>query len=136
MSIAALSYVWQNSKQSHGNLLVLLAIADYSKDDGSGAWPSIETLGKKARLSERQVLRCIKELVDAKELIVQSKAGPHGSNLYAVIMASTPDEFTYEPRKNWWKKNYTPTKSKAAKGTDDPRSYLKDYERWRRSPIA
>ena len=73
MSIRVMTQVWEHSSQEHGNLLVLLAIADFA-DDAGRAFPSVETLAKKARLSERQVQRAIKELRVAKEIEV---AGTH-----------------------------------------------------------
>lgn len=86
MSIKVSSFVWDNSKASEGSLLVLLAIADFSHDDGTGAWPSLQTLGKKARLSERGVRYAIRKLEDAGELVVDYKAGRNGCNRYRIVL--------------------------------------------------
>lgn len=53
MSIRAWSLVWERSRAKGGNLLMLLSIADYAKDDGRWAWPSARTLTWKTRLSGR-----------------------------------------------------------------------------------
>ena len=45
--------VWDESKQRGGALLVLLAIADFADDEGK-AFPSVQTLAAKSRLSESQ----------------------------------------------------------------------------------
>jgi hypothetical protein len=84
MSIKVMSAVWENSKQHQGSLLVLLAIADYAHEDGSGAYPAIETLARKSRLSLRQTRRAIQTLVQAGELVVEHNKGPNRVNLYRV----------------------------------------------------
>jgi hypothetical protein len=65
-------------------LLLLLAIADHAHDDGGGAYPSIETLSQKIRMSVRQTQRALRVLEAAGELKVAIKAGPHEANLYTV----------------------------------------------------
>ena len=85
MSIRAMSAVWQHSKAKSGDLLVALAIADYSNDEGF-AFPAIQTLAKKARLSPRQVKRAIDRLCRRGELTVFKKTGPHGVNRYRILL--------------------------------------------------
>lgn len=85
MSIHYLSKVWEDlsvTRQSH--LLVLLAIADYARADGK-AWPSIDSLAQKSRLSQRSVQNVIAELISAKKLSVERGAGPFGTNVYSLI---------------------------------------------------
>ena len=84
MSIQATNWVWNNSSHKGGPLLVLLAIADHAHDDGGGAYPSIDTLAFKSRLSTRQVKRVLHELVESGELVIEPNAGPRGANLYTV----------------------------------------------------
>jgi len=91
MSIRVMDRVWQHSQQSSGALLVLLAIADFADDEGV-AFPSIGTLARKARLSERQVQRVIAELVAAQELAVTPGKGRAGSHLYRVIVGGPQQE--------------------------------------------
>jgi hypothetical protein len=83
MSIKVMSRVWEGSRQSGGALLVLLAIADFADDDGL-AFPSVRTLARKARLSERQVQRVLAELPAAGELVVRPGAGRQGAHLFRV----------------------------------------------------
>ena len=90
MSIRVMSRVWERSRQSGGALLVLLAMADFADDQGL-AFPSIGTLARKARLSERQVQRVLAELAAAGELVVRPGAGRQGSHLFRVTVgAATP----------------------------------------------
>lgn len=84
MSIAAISYVWQHSKQEGGALLVMLALADYADDQGY-SFPAVSTLARKARLSERQTQRVLKLLVEAGEIKVLPNEGRAGSNLYQIL---------------------------------------------------
>ena len=64
---------------------MLLAIADFSNDEGL-AFPSITTLAKKARLSPRQVKRALQRLVQFGELAIRENQGPHGVNLYRLLL--------------------------------------------------
>lgn len=84
MSLRLMGQVWQSSSQEGGALLVLLALADFAHDDGSGAWPSIHTLALKSRLKDRQVQRVLKQLEAAGEIAITRGAGPGGANLYQV----------------------------------------------------
>jgi len=59
-------------------------IGNHARSDGTGAWPSIHTLAKESRLSDRTVQRCIAVLAKSGELRVSKSAGPYGANLYAI----------------------------------------------------
>lgn len=90
MSIRVMTRVWDHSKASEGALLVLLAIADCAHEDGTGAWPSLAEIGRKARLSERGVRYALRKLEEAGELAIEYQAGPGGCNRYAVTMRPDP----------------------------------------------
>lgn len=79
-----MSWVIDQSEHNLGSLLVLLMIANHARSDGTGAWPSIATIAKEARLSETQTHRCIKKLKRSGELSVEVGAGPKGTNLYSL----------------------------------------------------
>ncbi len=81
MSIKVMSHIWEKSKQRGSALLMLLAIADNANDQGE-AWPSVETLAKKTRMSERNAQYIIRKLEEAKELAVQERDG--SSSLYTI----------------------------------------------------
>lgn len=68
MSIQVMSLIWKHAKVSGSELLVLLALADYGNDDGKNIFPSLKKLGEKARLSEDQARRILKNL-EKKKLI-------------------------------------------------------------------
>lgn len=84
MSIKILSRVWEKSKAKGSGLLVLLAIADNSNDENI-AWPSIKTISKKARMSERNVQYAIQKLVELGELEVSDQASRYGTNEYRIL---------------------------------------------------
>lgn len=86
MSIEVMTQVWKHSKQRGAKLLILLALADFANDE-SVAWPSVDTLAKKARCSRRRVQDAIRDLQDAGELSLQENAGPNGVHLYQVTIA-------------------------------------------------
>lgn len=84
MSIKVQSYVWENSRMKGSALLLLLAIADHSHDDGTGAWPSVESLSKKCRQSERNTQRLLRVLEKTGEIVTKIGAGPNGCNAYQI----------------------------------------------------
>lgn len=83
MSIKVMTRVWEESPSKGSDLLLLLAIADFADDTGV-AWPKTETLAQKIRMSERQVQRIIRNLVDSGQIIVHKNAGPRGANKYQI----------------------------------------------------
>lgn len=83
-----MAHVWKHSRQKGSTLLLLLAIADHAHDDGEGAYPSVATLAKKVRMSERNVQYLIKRLEASGELGVLHGQGPQGCNLFSVKMSA------------------------------------------------
>ena len=90
MSIKVTSLVWQNSEHKGGDLLLLLAIADYAHDDGTNAYPTIETLARKTRLTQRAVQYGLRALESAGSIIIHYQDGPRGCNIYQVVMDFAP----------------------------------------------
>jgi hypothetical protein len=84
MSVKVMGLVWERSRASGSDLLVLLAIADNAHDDGAGAWPSIDTLAFKTRLSRRNVQYVLKHLEALGELSVERGRGRKHVNSYAI----------------------------------------------------
>jgi hypothetical protein len=86
MSVVCQTWVWQRSKTTGNDRLLLLAIADCADDDGDNAWPSVETLADKATCSERTVQRRIQHLEEIGCLTVIRGAGRNGTHRYRVHM--------------------------------------------------
>jgi hypothetical protein len=89
LSVQAISWVIEKSRHKGNSFVVLLMIANHAKSDGSGAWPSIKTLSKESRISERTVQRTIRRLTRYQhgfhsELTIDKGKGPHGCNLYSI----------------------------------------------------
>lgn len=84
MSIRVVSAVWERSRAKGSGLLLLLAIADFAHDDGTGAYPSSETLAAKIRMSPRQVRNLVATLEGLGELAVTREPG--GVNRYTVLV--------------------------------------------------
>ena len=87
MSIELMTLVWAKSKQKGSSLLALLAIADSFNDDGRGAFPSIATIAKKIRMSERNAQYLLRKLEESGELVVDIAGGPAGCNQYSINSA-------------------------------------------------
>lgn len=85
MSIKIMTRVWEKSQFKGSKLLLLLAIADNANDKGE-AWPGVEYLAKKTRLTERHITRLITELNKSDELAVIRGGRYQGdSNFFYVL---------------------------------------------------
>jgi hypothetical protein len=85
MSVHVISWVLQQSQARLGDRLVLLVLADHARADGTAAWPAVETIAREARLSERQVQRCLRKLEDDKRIRPTGKS-KDGTTAYTVVM--------------------------------------------------
>ncbi|MDD5177369.1 MAG: helix-turn-helix domain-containing protein [Sterolibacterium sp.] len=83
MAIRTMSRVWDHSNLGGTELLLLLAIADFANDDGV-AWPSVGTLAKKIRMSERNTYYLLAKIAKTGELTIETNKGPRGCNLFRV----------------------------------------------------
>lgn len=88
MSVKCMAAVWEHATAKGGERLLLLAIADYAKDDGSGAWPSLQRLAEKTLFSERNVRYLLRKLEESGELAIHHGAGPHGANRYTITLVN------------------------------------------------
>jgi hypothetical protein len=95
VSVKVLSWVYENSEARLGDRLVLLALADHAHDDGSGAYAKVETYAHKARLSERQARRALRNLEASGEIVVEGKH-TSGTTIYRVVMGGQYDTLTNE----------------------------------------
>lgn len=81
-----MAWVIENSQTRGNQYIVLLMIANRADEEGASAWPSIRWLARRSRLSERTVQRAIQKLAKGGDLGVERGAGPHGTNMFQVIM--------------------------------------------------
>jgi hypothetical protein len=94
MSVQASGWVIQHSRHKGANLLCLLMIANHAHADGTGAYPSIETLAGECRMSERQIRRILALLEQSGELTIERDAGPRGVSLYSLPLVAQPDKMS------------------------------------------
>ncbi|HEY4685582.1 MAG TPA: helix-turn-helix domain-containing protein [Dehalococcoidia bacterium] len=92
MSLKVMTLVWQSSPLTGAGLLVELALADFSDDSGT-CWPSVHTLARKARCSDRQVQRTLDQLVRLGRLRRQERPRARGDNLTSLYQfLLTPEQ--------------------------------------------
>lgn len=82
LSVQALSWVFDFSESTGGSRLTLLSIANHVSHDGDSAWPSVATIARESRLSERAVQYAIRELEGSGELGVQPGHGRGNTHLF------------------------------------------------------
>lgn len=99
MSVRMLSAVWEKSRHSGNDLLMLLALADFADDDGR-SYPSVATLARKCRMTPRNVNLILAELRKSGELQVQQNQGFKGTNLYRLNLKNSSPLKDSSPLKN------------------------------------
>lgn len=90
MSIKIMAKVWEYYPGSGTELLSLLALADWSDDEGR-CFPSMSSIARKIRLQERQAQRLIHKLIDDGYVRVtgnQFGGAPGSSRQYQIILSS------------------------------------------------
>lgn len=77
--------VWTAYPNGGSELLVMLALADWSDDTGR-CWPSMPAIGKKVRLTEKQTRRVVHGLIQAGYLTVDLPGGGSMSSRYQISL--------------------------------------------------
>ncbi len=80
-----MTQVWDRSRAEGTALLMLLALADFSDDQGN-SYPGVPALALKCRMSVRNAGYLLKALQDSGELEVRLNAGIKGTNLYRIVL--------------------------------------------------
>lgn len=78
MSVRILSKVWDGFPGNGSDLLAMLALADWSDDEGR-CWPSIPAIARKVRLSPDQARRVVHRLINGD--FVRVTAGKTGGGM-------------------------------------------------------
>lgn len=90
MSIKVMNAVWANAECSGSELLILLALADFADDNGENIYPSMQTLARKSRMSDKQARRVVQNLVKLKLIeIVEAggwQRGRNRANSYRILL--------------------------------------------------
>ena len=87
MSIRVMTIVWDRYPEGGSKLLTMLALADWGGDDGTRIYPSMKSLAGKIRMSERQAIRIVHELVESgylELLTKQNGGGRKKTNQYRI----------------------------------------------------
>jgi hypothetical protein len=88
MSIRMMTRVWDDKTiTSATERLVLLALADYSNDDGK-SWPSIARIAERSLITERALYRVLARLKAAGKVAIQSGAEDHRTNVYTLTLTN------------------------------------------------
>lgn len=85
MSVRTISVVWEHSQHSGTELLMMLALADFSDDHGN-SYPAVATLAEKCRMKPRNANYILSALQASGELEVLPNEGPKGVNRYRIAI--------------------------------------------------
>lgn len=78
-----MSLVWERAPYSAGTLMVLLALGDWSDDEGL-CWPSVQSLAHKARIKRRSTQYIIRKLAKDKIIKIEERRGRGHQNKYRI----------------------------------------------------
>lgn len=91
MSVHVMEWVLEHSTVEHrGDLLVLIVLASHAHDDGRHAWPAVEKIAAKARLTRRGAQLALRRLEDAGA-IERIGRQAKGVTDYRVVMDGEPE---------------------------------------------
>lgn len=99
MAVKVLAKVWDGYPDGGSELLALLALADWSDDEGR-CWPSIAAIAKKTRLERRQAQRVIHRLIDDGYVVVtgnETGGAPGSTRQYRIILSRLTGVFHDTP---------------------------------------
>lgn len=99
MSVKVMTAVFDHSRAMGNDRLVLLAIADEAKDDGTNAYPGFALLETKTRIPKRTIVRCIERLEKLGELTAVRPETPGRGRftVYTVVLPGIGDTLTPIP---------------------------------------
>lgn len=80
-----MSIVWEHSTRAGTELLMMLALADFSDDQGN-SYPAVATLAEKCRMKPRNANYILSNLQEAGEILVMPNEGPKGVNRYRIAI--------------------------------------------------
>lgn len=87
MSVHAVSWVLSESEARGSNRLVLIVLADHASPDGTDSYPSVETIARQARISERSAQYALRAL-ERDGHIARGDDRPNGTRSYVIHMRS------------------------------------------------
>lgn len=76
--------VWDESDARGADLLALLALADWSNDEGE-CWPSYDKLAKKMRVTRSAAIRTVKRLEERGDVTLTKRPDPERGNKSNVV---------------------------------------------------
>lgn len=127
MSAEATTAVLHHSQSEGTAKLVLWGIANHHSD--SGAWPSIATLAKYARVSERRVQQIIRDLEAMGEIVIDEQGGfgssQYKTNRYTILIQCPADCDGSLQHKTGVKSGASGVKSGAVRGEIQSQSGVK-----------
>lgn len=101
MSVQAFSWVMEKSESRLAARLTLMSIANHCDSAGENSFPSVARIAREARISEREVQRSLRILVELQELSIGFGQGPKGVHMYSLCKMTgdnlsplTPDKLS------------------------------------------
>ena len=98
----------EDGPASQADTMVLIALADFADKEGR-CWPSMATIAKKARMSERGARNCVQRLIADGWLVIERGGGRSCSNGYLVRISDKPNAARQPTQRTDARPNIPPT---------------------------
>lgn len=90
MSIKVMNFIWDHYPEGGSELLLILALADHADDVGDRIYPSVQTMARKTRMSERTVQYLLRRIQERGWLVlVEAGGGRKRTARYRINMGRT-----------------------------------------------
>lgn len=119
MSNKIMTWVWDNSPYEGKALLIHIALADFSSDEGY-CWPSQSTLARKARCTERYVRDTIKTMIEDGYVVITQESNGRMSHKYRLLARNSVPRDTSGERNS---ETFNPELRSTYPGTEPPKNH-------------
>lgn len=113
MSVRMMAAVWE-LQLTPGQLIVMLALADFADDDGRNAYPSLARLSWKAGYSESQTRRILKQLDESG--MIDKDERPGMTTMFTLHVEKGTKKQPFNAKGNKGLQNDTPTIAMTGQG--------------------
>jgi hypothetical protein len=97
MSFRALEWAMVASRTRRvAEQAVLLVLANFANDEGTGAYPSVATIASRTKLTARSVSRALRGLEGSGDITVE-RGGGNRTNRYVICMTNSSDRGEHRP---------------------------------------
>lgn len=95
-----MNFIWHAYPQGGSELLLMLALADHADDTGDRIYPSVQTMARKTRMSERTVQYLLRRMQERGWLLlVEPGGGRNRTARYRIVIEAIGNSADFAPNR-------------------------------------